>query len=501
VSAEPTSSSVDIGGLLSETAINYFVETIKSGMTNFAFKTLDDYLEYLLDKRKDMMAAEMVTLPKFDGMTEVQARRAVTMATLVVLARISHKVLEKADEDFQSIKVDYQSLITQREDAAKLLIETVDQRRAALKSNDSAAQQAAEADLKRSLRQEDLNFIDKELNDMSVADFAKDMAAQNLALEYLRAKDPAKFKDYRTKADEVVRRTSAYVRTVSGVAAFGAMSASFGHSVVAIAQEKQANSVLGNMPLVIDFLRSAAPLAKKSVEVSLYGVTLPLKGGFLDSIFSRRDLFLVEQDNQGKGYSSAANTLEAVQKAGKGEPFVKAFFGGSGGWLSKVQGCDAAEAGQMLDAAVPKEDRTKFATDYFGWSREQDQPKAKEFAFINALSKPGNDKERNLGQALLGTDHRRSTTSLPLAEVQKSIAKNYINWSDRQLLRLIFENSEISARYATLQIEGLQVRPVPTPESIYVYESRAEACRRTADRELGAPPSVPGKGKGKGKTA
>jgi len=94
----------------------------------------------------------------------------------------------------------------------------------------------------------------------------------------------------------------------------------------------------------------------------------------------------------------------------------------------------------------------------------------------------------SLGEDLLQRDHRERTDarSRPIADVQKVVAgagdgaaaPGFRNWGDEQILRLIFVNREGSAQHAALQLGGVTIRPVPTAQSIYAYETLVDGCRR-----------------------
>ncbi|MES2944435.1 MAG: hypothetical protein V4772_16320, partial [Pseudomonadota bacterium] len=300
-------------------------------------------------------------------------------------------------------------------------------------------------------------------------------------------RDPAAFKDYRTKADDVVRRTNAYMRTVAGVAAFGGLTVSFGHSIAEMAKEKNFGNVLATFPLGVDFVKAAAPLIKKSVEVSAKGVVMPLSGSFFDTFL--RKPFTYSFEGQAPKQGSASDAFKFIQESKASDIFVGALFlNNTSGWLSRVRMCDPVETGRMMDAIVSQDERTKFATEYFGWSQEP--AKAREFAFINAIPEPGASRqERRLSNELLGKDHRNShgdTDSQALAAVQRAVEAKYSQWSDQDLLRLVFHNREDQAVYATLDLGAVSIRPVPSAESVYAYESRIEACRKMSDRELAA---------------
>lgn len=481
LSEQALSGKLDVGSVVQNMLLPEAVKYLKSHAAIVATQSLDDYLQYLLEDRRAALAEETVKLPPATGIDDVQANRIVTMAALVAAARVSAKVLDKADKDFKALQTDYKALIEQREKAADLFFKTVDQRRAAVRAGDAARQAQIEGDLSQTLSANDLAFIDTALNTMNFKEFVADMAAQNLAINYLRTKDSAAYQDYRTKADEVVRRTQAYVRTVTGVAAFGALTMSFGQTILEIGTEKKIDNILSALPLAGDFVVAAFPLAEKAVSVAAQGVVLPLGG----NLFAPKRAFTIIRPEKTETVSDASAVFKVLRQTQAGELFVGALFNGeTAGWLNRVRLCDPAETGRMLDAAVPLEVRTKFANDYFAFP---DSAKASEFAFSNALPSPGaTRRERELGNELLGRDHRARADALPLADVQRTVEQNYSKWSNDQLMRIIFYNLESSAAYATLQMGDVLVRPVPSPASLFAYESRVEACRKAGEEALAA---------------
>jgi hypothetical protein len=51
-------------------------------------------------------------------------------------------------------------------------------------------------------------------------------------------------------------------------------------------------------------------------------------------------------------------------------------------------------------------------------------------------------------------------------------------------LRLIFANREGAAALATLQLGEVSLRPIPSMESIYIYESLIESCKSLLPAQL-----------------
>ena len=80
---------------------------------------------------------------------------------------------------------------------------------------------------------------------------------------------------------------------------------------------------------------------------------------------------------------------------------------------------------------------------------------------------------------MLRRDHRErsdAANGVALGEAQRAATKGAANWNNDQLLRLILANREGVAAHATLQLGELLVRPVPSMQSVYAYESLIDEC-------------------------
>ncbi|MBL8331021.1 MAG: hypothetical protein JNJ71_19445 [Rubrivivax sp.] len=491
LSVNSAMSGRQVQGALMDTlkgaAVEIALNELRSRALNVGFKALDEHLSALLGNELSKSLADIsVTLPDSTHFTPADSKRALNMATMVVAAKLTAKIMEEADSDFKSLEVDYKELLDQREEAAKLLFSTVDKRRAAQSSGDTTGRRAAEANIRRGLSEADLRFIDEQLATMTLAQFTKDMAAQNLALQYLRLQDPEAFKKYSTKKDDVVRRTQAYMRTVSGVIAFAGLSTSFVQSVSELGRKNNAPNLISSMPLIVDFATAAVPLLPTVAKVVGKGLTFPFQQG-------TPHLFVVAHGDQVKELKDAKAVFAELKTAGADERFSKALFRErQAGWLNGVRSCDAAEAGRMLDAAIPGSERAKFAEAYFG---EAGKEQGTDYSFVNSFTAPSmGQREMRLAEDLLGRDHRERHTGVGgefLAEVQRNVSDRYGEWNNQQLLRMIFANRESSSpSHAMLEMGGgrFAVRPVPSPEAIFVYESHVSSCAvRTASAQGAAP--------------
>lgn len=489
VSNNISNGKFDISNALKDTALNAAITLFKQVAASAAAKALDDHMTSMLED-PNALAAETITLPPGNGMNADQARRTATMAALVVGARVTSKLLDKTKKEMEGLKTDYSKVIQKREDAAKLLYAAITERNKALNASEADGEKSVA--LRESLSPDDLAFLDKDLGKLKLNDFSKDMAAQNLALSYLQKVRPEAFASYRTEVDDVVRRTKSYMRTMTGIAAFGAMTANFVQSAAEVAREKQLGSLLQTMPMMIDFVTAAAPLASVAVETAVKGVELGAsdsegKTSIFD-ILKRKKSFIFVDGDKPQDMASAKDVFKELNKHESASLFKGALFRSDApGMLQRIGECDRAEAGRMLDVAVPKAEREEFAMAYFN----SDVDKAADFSFVNAFESPGaSAQEQLLPAQLLSNDLRdRATSELaPLSKVQLRVSEKYDEWGDGQLMRLIFANREGQARHATLYVGELKIRPVASPEAVFAYETAADSCRKLVTRVAPPPP-------------
>ena len=453
---------------LQDQAIQAAFKLAKQVAANAATQALNDHMQALLEDGAEL-SAETITLPSPVGLDAKQAKRVVTMAALVVGARVSGKMLARAQKDMESLKKDYQSLIEQREKAATLLFAAI-----AAQSKGGAEGDA----LAGTLNADDMKFLSQDLSRLKVKDFAKDMAAQNLALNYLRKAQPEAFASYRTQADDVVLRSKAYLHTMTGIAAFGAILANFVQNVGDMAKDKRLIDFVTSMPLIFDFLKAAGPLMTVTVQSATSGIALSTEGSMLGNIFNRKRNFIYALGDKSSEQAAAKDVFSELGKSSESTELFKGalFRSDSPGLLQRVGECDRAEAGRMLDATTTKDEREEFANHYF-----DDPSMGEQFSFYAALESPGpSEREQLLAAQLLAVDYRDRATAdtKPISKVQQIASTKYTSWSDAQLMRLIFANKETPARYATLYVGEARIKPMANADALYAYETSAESCKK-----------------------
>jgi hypothetical protein len=458
------SGGIDAKKLLTDTAISAAQSLLAQQVQSIGYKALDEYLQFLMDDPQ-LLQNERITLPSPQGLNPHQLQRGATMAALVVATKVTGRVLKKAKEDFSGLEAEYATLMQRREESAKVLYSLLSER--------------SGKGLEKDFDGPDLAYLLDNVQRMTAQQFANDLGTQNLALRHLQRTNPQAFKDYEARADGITGRTRGVIRTSSGVLAFGALLANFGQSMLAVAKDKNASEILGLMPMAIDFLTEAPPIVQHAFNAGSKGVEVALN--------STQRFRVVEPDGTFKEYGSAAEVFKLLEQ--RGEPaslFNESLFrNGSQGLLYRLYGCDAQEAGRLLDTAVPAAERGKFASTYLANEDAR-------FSFANTFEapRPGVTRERELGDELLRRDHRRTSddTTRSFSAVQTATSAGYANWGNEQLMRLIFSNREGTAAHATLQLGDLRVRPVPNMQSLYIYESQIDGCRTS----VGAPRVAPG---------
>lgn len=432
-----------------KTALGAFENELRKSVSGVAYDALDTYFD-LLTSDPGTLAAESVTLPAPDGLSRPQMQRAVTMAALVVATRVSARMLKQAQIDLESLDEEYKTLVARREKAATLLQE-------ALAGHNAAATQG-------SLTEVDLAY----LRSLSLAEFSRDMGAQNLALRYLSSVDPEAFRDYSAQAEGLSRRQQALLRILLGTGAFGGVLVGYGNEVVKLSLA-EFGEIVAMGPLALAFVTEAIPVFQYAAAAWTHGTGALLKP---------TKTYRVTAGDQTVEVSDAEDVFKLVARHGALPELQRGIFrDASRGLLLTVYHCDRGEAGRMLDIAAPQDHRTRFANAV----RLAD---ADTFAFVNAFQAPPERRaEARLAEVVLATDQRRRTdqSTLAYAELQKVVADGqrpgFMAWNDDQLLRLIFASRESEPQYATLEVGGVKIRPVPSMRSLRAYELLADNCR------------------------
>jgi hypothetical protein len=449
--------------------LDLFMTALKDQISSYSFSAVNLLMKTLTGDA-DALRKETIELPKSAAtMTLPQQRSVLTMAAMVIAARVTHQGLDAAQRDFKNIEADFDTLLDRRQKTAALMADVLDRRRKAKAAKQEAELRHMEADLAQWLSPADLAFIDSFGENRPLRDFSNDLGMQNLALQFLRHSDPKAYADFRAQTDAVVGRSRAYLRTMTGIAAFGGFTALFTQDVVSTTRDKDLGETLAVMPFAFQFAKEAGHLVKLSVQTLFTGVVLE------PTRFSHN--YRLARGTQVAELRHAKNVFDSINGSGEGRLLADALFrNGAPGLIYRVYLCDPAEAGHLIDKAVPGKDRRQFAESYLHAA----DPGG--FLFANALSDETAGAGK-LAEPLLSRDQRTRASAVPIGELQRLTAEKYSEWDDSQLMRLVVSNSEGS--YAQMQLGGTLVRLIPSMATVYAYESYADSCRHAAQANAG----------------
>jgi hypothetical protein len=340
-----------------------------------------------------------------------------------------------------------------------------------------------DADLGKWLSPEDLKFIDSFGPDTSLRDFANDLGMQNLAIKFLQHRDPTAYAEYRAQRTGVMGRSRAYLRTTSGVAAFGAFSMSFMQEIVKTAHDKNMYEIFAALPLAGEYIKEAGPLIKLSSDA--------LYAGLIAEPATLKHHYRLVQREKSVDVNDADAVFGALDRSKESAYFADALFRNeTPGFIYHVYLCDPGEAGELIDQTLKQENRKSFAEQYL------QMPDGAAFSFAAALNDGvQTPTAQKLAEPLLSKDQRTNGDVVTIGEVQRLTASSYTKWKTSALTRLILANSQ--GMYAQMQLGDTVVRLVPSMATIYAYESYADSCGQTAKHETEGPASTKGSAKPK----
>ena len=460
----------DLGGKIKEFAGDLLHQTLGS----YSDKVLNDFLATLTGD-DSALRKESITLPSNSNMTVSQQQSVLIMAALVVGARIAHHILDAAHKDFADLEGEYAALLSKRQEQAALMAGVLEKRRQAMAARDDSTVRQVDLDVGPWASPDDLKFVDSFGSDTSLQQDDNDLGMQNLSMKFMEHRDPTGYAHYRAEEKGLIGRSRAYLRSTTGVAAFGAFSIVFMQQIVKTAQEKNMNQIMAVLPFAGDYLKEAVPLIKLSSDAVVTGlVTEP---------GSLKHHYRVVQGGKTVDLKDADAVFGALNRSKDAIHFSDALFRNeSPGYIYRIYLCDPSAAGALIDHAVAPAIRKTFAEQYLK------MPDGAGFSFADAL----NDDVRTptgqkLAETLLSGDHRINPDAPPIGEVQRQTVSAYSKWNTTDLTRLILANSQ--GVYAQIQVGSSVIRLIPSMATLYAYDSYAESCNRAASRGAESPDS------------
>jgi hypothetical protein len=442
-----------------------FFSSLMSSASDSLLDMLVSELSYLaLDNFFSMMAIKpgllkdiTVTLPVADAkMTPDTKQQLVNMASFLVAIKASGKIIDATDQDFEIAKNSYKKVLDARMNAAKLLGDAFFVRAGLEKSQEES---------KAYLSAEQQAFL-LAMRDKTPDDLMKNFAVQNIALDYLRKKDPAQYSDYKTGVDEFKSQYGAYARTTVGAASMVGFSSLFLKKAKNMFEREGLAAAPNLLPMVGSGLSETVSLAPRLIKV--FSTSPDLQNGS----FAVRS-----PDGKVQGDLSASNAFSNLDEASRIAFQAKLFQDGQLGYFGNLGEKFPLTGGVVLDALVQKENRVKLSKNYF--EREE----WSDFSFQNVLSGPSDNVDakqlRQFKSDLFRSAPSSASTNLDqqaIALVQKDVRERLSKWDNSMLRRIIFSNHAKTQAGVEMDMNGYLVSvDVPGMKGIMEYEEMVNA--------------------------
>ncbi len=457
-----TLGKMDYAAMAEAAGEHLVTEMSMTALENF-FTTLTDNPAYFEN--------ETVELPKnIQNFTPAQRQRVLVLAASLIAIKGSNKIVEASNKDKDKAEAAYKQVLEKREKAVGVMLAALDAWRKA--KEDQREAQARQLD--GALGADDLEFLSRFPKDMKVSDFKDDLAVQNIALEYLRKKDPAQFKDYAVSRDEYVSSLNQYMRATVGVASFAGFSYMFLREGRRAFEAEGFNALQTAVPFGDQFIKEFGTFGQKSLVTWVTG----LWDGLPD-LFGRSGDFRIEAAAGGKPVEKQTDIKGVLAFLEKqkldGQMHDRMFVSGVDGYMFRVNLCENG-AGRLLDKAVGDgKVRQDFVKQFYGLDD------ATGFTFTNALDGTWQPKRRtDLAGRLLRSDQRKAGgdgRAQAIAGIQRQTIESIKKWDDADLAELIYASyGEGSRTQAHLKYGDYIVRMVPSQWTIYQYERYEQKC-------------------------
>ena len=457
-----TLGKMDYAAMAEAAGEHLVTEMSMTALENF-FTTLTDNPAYFEN--------ETVELPKnIQNFTPAQRQRVLVLAASLIAIKGSNKIVEASNKDKDKAEAAYKQVLEKREKAVGVMLAALDAWRKA--KEDQREAQARQLD--GALGADDLEFLSRFPKDMKVSDFKDDLAVQNIALEYLRKKDPAQFKDYAVSRDEYVSSLNQYMRATVGVASFAGFSYMFLREGRRAFEAEGFNALQTAVPFGDQFIKEFGTFGQKSLVTWVTG----LWDGLPD-LFGRSGDFRIEAAAGGKPVEKQTDIKGVLAFLEKqkldGQMHDRMFVSGVDGYMFRVNLCENG-AGRLLDKAIGDGKlRQDFVKQFYGLDD------ATGFTFTNALDGTWQPKRRtDLAGRLLRSDQRKAGgdgRAQAVAGIQRQTIESIKKWDDADLAELIYASyGEGSRTQAHLKYGDYIVRMVPSQWTIYQYERYEQKC-------------------------
>lgn len=402
-----------------------------------SYTALDMFFTELLE---DKAALEKISVevPDISKLSPELRKQTVKLAAFLAAIKGSALVIDSGQKEFEKAKDSYKKVIEMREQAAKVLADallTRDQLEHALKEDQARGSNMLSA--------ADLEYLEK-FKDKKPEELVRDFAAQNLALTYLRGKNPEAWRNYSQGVQEVKSHYGAYVRATAGA---GSM---LGFSALFLKQAKKMldqQGILGGatlLPLTSQGLSEVVSLAPRLKNVFDFGDDLT------------QGSFLVMQGNEAvKRQASAKKVFSSIDDDTLVRFRGDLIRGKGNGYLFRLYQKSPLALGQLSDRVVSRDARNSFTKDYLKLENDAD------FSFNNALGGKLASKRKNMAQDIYMHPVDAAATEADdkaVANVQKDLLTNLNQYSNSDLRKILFVNSTGTAAHPRIDIGDYSVR-------------------------------------------
>ncbi len=402
-----------------------------------SYAALDTFFAELLED-KESLSKITVDVPDISKLSPELRKQTIKLAAFLAAIKGSALVIDSGQKEFEKAKESYKKVIEMREQAAKILADallTRDQLEHALKIQQARGSTPLDA--------ADLQYLEK-FKDSKPEELVRDFAAQNLALAYLRQKNPDAWRDYSLQMQEVKSHYGAYARATAGA---GSM---LGFSALFLKQAKKMldkQGILGGatlLPLTSQGLSEVVSLAPRLKNVFDFGDDLT-QGSFM----------VVQGNETVKRQASAKKVFGSINDDALTQFRSDLIRAKGNGYLFRLYQKNPHALGQLSDRVVSRDARASFRKDYLKIENDTD------FSFNNALGGKLASKRKNLAQDIYMHPVDASATEADdkaVANVQKDLLNNIGEYSNSDLRKLMFVNSSGTAAQPRIDIGAYSVR-------------------------------------------
>lgn len=427
-------------------------------IAQMSYAAIDGVLGQLLDDKSILEKIE-VELPNPSRFEPGIRKKVLTMSAYLVAVKAAGSVIGSGQTSLEKAKDSYKDVIAMREQQARLLGEG-----AFVRDGMVATLKEEKARNTVLIGEEDRNYVNS-FAGKPVDELFKDPRAVNIVFNYLRARDPNRFKDYELKVAEVKSHYDSYVRATLGAGSMMGFTAMFARQAKKFIEQYQIAGAAELMPLVQQSATEALAMAPKVVSV------FQNSDGQLDGTFT-----LERNGEVLKAGVSAEKVLATLGEDGR-KQFRSELIASADkkSLLYRLYTRAPLAAIEITDEATSKDARNEFAKSVLALD-------VTPFLFRNAFVNLPAGEKKKLGQKVYmepaGEDDEAERA---YGKLQKEIADKALSLRNTDLRMLMYASSVSGAHSSSLRVGDYVIRlENPGVSGIADYEAFAKQTQSTA---------------------